>query len=617
MYIIIIVSLIIIILLAIFLLKIYRKNYADNFYIPNKIVDKTTNKGLNMSYMPKKINNTYLLYGYSRDSKKHSKLYEKIIDLEGKLIQNPQEIKIPVEVKDTYIGEVKSFILNNQFCITTHFFGKRDDLDIFPYDSSAKSKELYFKSKYKNYIWNTVTNKIVPIHYDILPGKNLTNKNFLFFEHFEQNRKIQLVITNVSPHNIYTVDINSGYLKPYSTTNNYLETYFNSQYDGVFLSGGPIRLQNQGCYLVAGHIAKGGWGGRRMTFFYTFRDTYPFDIIAVSIPITFGYDKKLEYCNQIFKKNDYIYLSIGVKDKYSVLISVKLTEILAILIPIGKRLQIIECYPGENAFSCNMEKIWGPDVEAEFISEILHDYYPISATLNNIKKSSVLGINISKYTRQDVKKCIEIAKPKVLIILGDEWGKKRHYESLFKLVPLVYRQYRFNHYSNPDNVHFLPIGYHCWDKDIKYLNYPKKYIWSFIGSYKNNRKRDLTILDQLKPNFYGQTKHYENTEILNSSIFVFCPKGLYNVETSRTYTASICGAIPIILCSNEEWNEIYPYYDIEPPWLHTNSVENIVSIINELLANPQELYKIQKNIIKWTSDIKKEIYLNINNTVTK
>ena len=109
----------------------------------------------------------------------------------------------------------------------------------------------------------------------------------------------------------------------------------------------------------------------------------------------------------------------------------------------------------------------------------------------------------------------------------------------------------------------------------------------------------------------------ENAEILNSSIFVFCPKGLYNVETSRTYTASICGAIPIILCSNEEWNEIYPYYDIEPPWLHTNSVENIVSIINELLANPQELYKIQKNIIKWTSDIKKEIYLNINNTVTK
>ena len=70
MYIIIIVSLIIIILLIIFLLKIYRKNYADNFYIPNKIVDKTTNKGLNMSYIPKKINNTYLLYGYSRDPKK-------------------------------------------------------------------------------------------------------------------------------------------------------------------------------------------------------------------------------------------------------------------------------------------------------------------------------------------------------------------------------------------------------------------------------------------------------------------------------------------------------------------------------------------------------------------
>ena len=618
--------------LIIYLICRKKNNYLEPilYKIHNKTVDTTRDNLFNMSYM---VNNDNYLYGYGRPKFKnhegHHKLYRKIIDYDGNIIDNITEIKLPNEVKDEFVGEVKSFLLNSEFYIYTNFWGKRKSLDIFPKWASKNDKETYFKSNYKNYLWNTNTQKVIPLFYDKLPGKGFTHKNFLFFT----DNSHYLVITNVCPHTIYKVDINSGYMTPYIITPNILDEHFKDY--NVLLSGGPIKIPSKNCYLVAGHIAKGGWGGIRMTFFYTFRDKYPFDILSFTDSISFGFSKTLEYCNQIFDRNDNLYISLGINDDYSVLISEKIDNILLHVYDIyqpyrhitkdfpqensgyDKVLQIVPYFDNKNAFICDAKNIWGPDVEAEYIGNILYDYKLLSSNLNNIKNTGILGINITKYSFTDVKFAIEKAKPKVLLVFGDEWGNKKNYEKLFINIPLVYRQYRFDNYDNKSNVKILPCGFHCWDLYSNNNNQNnRKYIWSFFGTLdKGNRKEQLHKLNIIKPNFYGYTTKDENIDILNNSIFIFCPKGYKNVDSSRPYTASMCGAIPFLLCTDDEWNSLYPYLDIEPPWLHTDSIEKMINKMRELLQNPKNILELQSKIKLWWKNLDKIIYNNINKII--
>jgi len=281
-----------------------------------------------------------------------------------------------------------------------------------------------------------------------------------------------------------------------------------------------------------------------------------------------------------------------------------------------KTLQFIETDPGVSAFECDMTKLWGSAVEAEFLAEILFDYDHVSSSIDNIRPSSVLAISVNDNSVATVKEAIEIAKPRVLLFLSDEWENKSHYEELFSMVPLVYRQYRYDSYKNPPNQRILPLGYHCWDQHARRPNMPKKYTWSFIGSAKGNRQKDLNVLDEIKPNFHGKTKQEENPDIFNSSIFVFCPIGNYNVECSRQYTASMCGAIPCLVCTQAQWDSTYPYFDVEPPWLHAESAEEMRDVMKTLLENPDEIRRIQHAVSNWWVDMKKAVYKNINDVVT-
>ena len=280
-----------------------------------------------------------------------------------------------------------------------------------------------------------------------------------------------------------------------------------------------------------------------------------------------------------------------------------------------KVLQFVEVKPGSNSFSCNLSKLWGPDVEAEFIADILYDYKLLSSTMDTLQHSSVLAMSTNKYSVKDIEKAIHIVQPLVLLLLSDEHGNKPKYERLFNKVPLVYRQYRYNSYRNPHNQLILPLGYHCWDTNAVLPSMKKEYIWSFIGSNKGSRAKNLKILDKIKPNFHGSTTFDQNATILNSSLFVFCPIGNSNVECSRQYSASMCGAIPYLLCTNDQWNEIYTYFDIEPPWLHTDDIYTMVTTIQNLLQTPREIEKLQELVLKWWVDMKDSIYKNINNHV--
>ena len=126
--------------------------------------------------------------------------------------------------------------------------------------------------------------------------------------------------------------MNTGYMQLYTETKNNLASYFDKDIDELCLSGGPIYIDNK--YLVAGHLRKGGWGGYRKTFFYTFDANYPNKILEISPVVDFGFSKNLEYCNNIFENDNKVYLSMGVNDKYSCLINTEIDNILKILKPI-------------------------------------------------------------------------------------------------------------------------------------------------------------------------------------------------------------------------------------------------------------------------------------------
>ena len=110
------------------------------------------------------------------------------------------------------------------------------------------------------------------------------------------------------------------------------------------------------------------------------------------------------------------------------------------------------------------------------------------------------------YNFETIKKIIEQKNPKIIFHLSDEKGDRQNYHEIFKNTPLVYRQYRYNNYNNYENIKFLPLGYHCWDKNyikksVKSVN-KRNFIWCFMGSIKNNREKDLKLLQQyIKPYF--------------------------------------------------------------------------------------------------------------------
>lgn len=288
-----------------------------------KLLKQTHDNLFNISWILK--DNAF--FGIGRIKKgifAHKKLKQIQLDMKTLQTSSINTFTVPKCVEDTFVGEVKFFNLHGQLYLYSHFFGKRKSLNIFPETASSQSNKKYFQSQYKNYLVNLKTKHTVPLFYDVYPGSGQTHKNFLLFEDPYTNNV--LAITNVLPHTIFKIDLSTGYMTPFSQHKTELDLM-----DGKFepcLSGGPIHLPHLKKFLVAGHLRHGGWGGFRMTFFYLFNDTHPYQITHCSPPTSFGFSSKLEYLNQMFLHENQLYMSIGVNDDYSVLIGTQLSNIL-------------------------------------------------------------------------------------------------------------------------------------------------------------------------------------------------------------------------------------------------------------------------------------------------
>lgn len=287
-------------------------------------------------------------------------------------------------------------------------------------------------------------------------------------------------------------------------------------------------------------------------------------------------------------------------------------------------LVFVQYFKNKNSFICDKNKIWGNWVQSSFLMEILENLNlnKISCNLEDIpKKIDILIIGFENITPEKLDQIIKDNNPKVIFFLSDEYGNNSKYHNILKNVKLVYREHNWNSYPCNKNIKLLPLGYHCWDKNyIKYDNQikpiNKKYKWCFMGSNKGKRQEILNIFkSNLKPYFNEKTNIGENSEIYNQSIFALCLRGNVSIDCFRQYTASKNGCIPIIICNFHDYQQSYGKYTEKPPFLRSDTAEQAVKIINDLLNNYEKINELQRKQNIWWSNIKNEIKGNINNAL--
>ena len=274
---------------------------------------------------------------------------------------------------------------------------------------------------------------------------------------------------------------------------------------------------------------------------------------------------------------------------------------------------------------CNINKIWGGDVEADYIVDILTNdgkynnidflSVPRNFNLSKIKKVDIISYNSTKYNSNFISNIITTLKPKILLHFSDERGNNTGYiDKCFSKVNLVYRQYSFPNVEKHSNTKILPIGYHTWGKKYKRDNIlpikNRKYIWCFTGSNKGNREELLKQLSNIKPNFNKKTKPFETTEMYSNSKFAICPIGNINIECHRNYEAMYNGCIPITICDDKDKVDIYKnQFEIPLPFYFVTSISEVINIIEN--TNIIELQKMQEDCLNWCKNISKIIRTNI------
>ena len=230
---------------------------------------------------------------------------------------------------------------------------------------------------------------------------------------------------------------------------------------------------------------------------------------------------------------------------------------------------------------------------------------------NNVEKGNCcLVFSTNEIIYQDMVNICTFLHPLIVVQLSDEDGWRNEYVPLASLTKLLIRQYYFQHYDYEKytNILYIPLGYKNVGKDYFKDNYPiklsteRKYDWSFIGdSNKHDRSQILyqLSLSSLKRYCIGNSiSSRQMLDIYSESIFVPNCRGNVTMDCFRTYEASICGAIPLIVGDKHELNRTY-FKEENPPWIFADNWDNAIKEGLYLINNPELLLEKQQNILLW------------------
>jgi hypothetical protein len=208
-------------------------------------------------------------------------------------------------------------------------------------------------------------------------------------------------------------------------------------------------------------------------------------------------------------------------------------------------------------------------------------------------------------------------RPRILILLSDEFGMFPNLMELSKYTRLLLHNYNHSHYKYYENCIQLPLGYVSGFlnnvtniRDCKTIA-ERKFNCSFIGEIKSDRKEMCDLFTSNMENtcisLLKNSWNLSNLKILpedlyniySDSIFVINGRGNHTLDCFRIYEAIVSGAIPVIVATEKEINDTFCYNGYKPFFIHDVSWQKVLEQCLSILKNKQQLQTIQNINFRW------------------
>jgi len=257
----------------------------------------------------------------------------------------------------------------------------------------------------------------------------------------------------------------------------------------------------------------------------------------------------------------------------------------------------------------DMNATWEIDYIQEIFSKYKFIFTPLSS--NDFKnpekyklyKNVIIVFSVNVIPYNIIELFLKKIKPLGIVILSDEYGNIDMFHNLYKYSKFTLRNYYYENYSENDNIYYFPLGYNSgfinkYSTDINIKPSSKRSLnWSFVGKIKNIERYNMIENFKKIDNYYidDSLETYKMANVYLNSCFVPNAKGNCNLDCFRLYEASICGAIPVVVCENEKtWKKMN-----NPPWIFVKSWDQAVDVCSKLLENKNDMDEKQLKILKW------------------
>jgi|SRR6516165_5592997 hypothetical protein len=241
------------------------------------------------------------------------------------------------------------------------------------------------------------------------------------------------------------------------------------------------------------------------------------------------------------------------------------------------------------------------------------NYFLSSSTLlssapDDVTDARIIVFSSNRTSSRNVSSLIHSIKPQVMIHLSDECGNNHEYIKLYQDVPVVLRQHYHPNYPQPANQTIIPLGFMTGmfvppEPLTERHTTPitnRKYSWSFVGKLKHDRQDMLDEFQSMKPFFTNLNglSPCAMAEVYGDSIFVPCGRGNIKLDCFRLYEATLCGALPVVVGSESECNELL-FSQHNPPWIVARTWKEAFCKCREIRGDKHALESLQVSNLGW------------------
>jgi hypothetical protein len=267
-----------------------------------------------------------------------------------------------------------------------------------------------------------------------------------------------------------------------------------------------------------------------------------------------------------------------------------------------------------------------------FINEILIDGLVSDTVFFNEKNppfvdSNDIGNNIlivnDSYSFEKVEKLVKKIKPLMIFHLSDETGSHGHWASLSQHTKYYFRHHYHNELKKYPNAFQFPLGYgpgYLKSNSIDIINNgsiksirERSLEWAFVGTIKYDRHEMCSKFGGVFKNgrcITGNNPWDEDTsklvvhpsdmaDIYRDAIFAPNGRGNISLDCFRVYEAIVCGAIPVVIGTDEEINRTFWYGGHVPIFVRGSNWDEAVYKCRELMEHMDDLETIQKTNLNW------------------